>query len=230
MKARPILFSSDMVRALLDGRKTQTRRVMKVQPSCDGMQVATCVASTDKARVNKYHWVKMAGNGYSYEHKDDEYFKCPFGKTGELLWVRETFCLEGSESYEPVPLIPHYRASLEDLNEGQPLNDDRIRWKPSIFMPKWASRITLEITNVRVERLQDISREDALAEGCAHPLEGMEMASYIMQNADYVADEKTSFARLWQSINGVDSWEANPWVWVLEFKVHHKNVLEMIDE
>lgn len=169
-KERPILFSGEMVRAILDGRKTQTRRVMKHQ---NGAHLA--------------------------------FQKCPHGNPGDCLWVRESFRLsvpahEGQTGY------PIYRANFKD---------DPILgiWKPSIHMPRWASRITLEITGVRVERVRDISEEDAKAEGWPRDQE-----LFPTVNTSYKAN--LWFERLWDSINAERGfgWDVNPWVWVLEFK------------
>lgn len=179
---RPILFSTEMVRAILDGRKTQTRRVVK-----------------DK--------MLQENNG----DVDEEFLlltmdKCPYGKVGDVLWVRETFNsdygfkdIEGNVS--PPGIL--YKATTPNL----PFNGDK--WKPSIFMPKSACRIFLEITNIRVERLQDISDQDAKSEG-ASPKEGV-----LFKRIERY-DE--AFERLWISINGYESWDSNPYVWVIEFK------------
>jgi hypothetical protein len=180
-KERPILFSGPMVRAILAGRKTQTRRIVKNQ-----------------------EWYNLKGD---YGDRLRGVDRCPYGHPGERLWVRETwFCATG----EPGPALCHYQAD-GDRPEFKGL------WKPSIHMFRWASRITLEITGVRVERLQDISEADAIAEG---------IAKHSDQWIDYPAgksaagwsDPRKSFTSLWQSINGGDSWNANPWVWVVEFR------------
>jgi len=177
---KPILFSGPMVRAILDERKTQTRRVVKPQ---------TC-------------------------YKENPRPRCPYGHPGDLIWVRETWA--DVNSYEGPAIC--YRADGNHIN-GAPEH----RWKPSIFMPRWASRLTLKITDVRIEQVQDINREDAIAEGCDNPLKGSELLGI---SGDYVADERTSFAQLWNSINAKRgySWQSNPWVWVVEFKAIHNNV------
>lgn len=190
MKARPILFSGEMVRALLDGRKTQTRRVIKPIKG-EGL---------DPAGI------------YHFHPGDLELMRCPYGKVGDLLWVRETFVDWPTDDGSLI-----YRAD----DSGDDYNDYGLRffnWKPSIFMPKWASRLTLEITDIRVERLQDISGEGCIAEG---------LSSYMREH-DACCDLKNQYQALWQRINGVESWRANPWVWVIDFKVHHKNFIEMM--
>ena len=206
---KPILFNDEMVRAILDGRKTKTRRLVKPQP---------------ELRAN-----------------------CPFGQVGDRLWVKETFCLEipvlsgqlppfndgrpirwEYEGLETNPeradtwFCPHYRAtdptpelSYEDT-DGEPT----VKWKPSIHMPRWASRITLEITDIRIERVQEITKEDAKAEGiidggclncgrnepcgCLNPL----------------PDARDAFANVWEKIYAKKGlgWYANPWVWVIGFR------------
>ena len=220
---KPILLSGEMVRAILDGRKTQTRRPLKPQP--DYLH--------DAAPYQKI-WMSP--------------LKCPFGKVGDRLWVRETFCLEyqvesdqkppftdgrpirwefaGMESdpegADSIWLQTHYRATdptpelaYED-SDGEPT----VRWKPSIHMPRWASRITLEITDIRIERLQEITEEDAKAEGvlpCPHPLSKTdECLDCYLDAGEYAC----SFLNLWNGLYakqglGVD---VNPWVWVITFR------------
>ena len=188
MKYRPILFSAPMVLAILEGRKTKTRRIMKPQPSEEWQPFNYCTIQ------------KFIGDGVLAEPKDsapwgycneygDEGYPCPFGTVGDRLWVRETFfCATG----EPGPTLCHYRAD-NDCDEFKGL------WRPSIFMPRWASRITLEIVSVKVERLQDISEADELAEG---------------------ATPEMPFGTVWRKINTKPDirWEDNPWVWAIEFK------------
>lgn len=218
-----------MVRAILDERKTQTRRVVNPQP--EQPRFHPCLATDDEG-VDLY----LAGRGLAKQ------IPSKYGKPGDRLWVRETFCLENTYEYHgehdiptdgrpikkhddhPVGfpgahwIIPHYRATEPephivpyDLPESAPEYDDRTRWKPSIFMPRWASRITLEITDVRVERLQDISEADAEAEGCdreANQTYGGWPENYTI-----------GYYKLWQSINAKRGygWETNPWVWVITF-------------
>jgi hypothetical protein len=125
---------------------------------------------------------------------------CRYGQPGDRLWVRETFAVLGDEDKH----VLHYRATHPIEGSG---------WKPSIHMPRWASRITLEITSVRIERLQDISGEDSAAEGVTGPI-GSPRA-YGVVTKQFARDQ---FMRLWESINGPDSWQVNPWVWVIEFE------------
>lgn len=187
MKEKPILFSAPMVRAILEGRKTQTRRIVKNAPLL---------------RNGSLH-----GNDYL------EFVKqCPFGNVGDQLWVRE--------AWAPHADMP--RAAIYRCDAGGDYQDNvtpNFRWRPSIHMPRWASRITLEITGVRVERLQDISEEDAKAEGAeqfwGEPERYGEQLEYEWYpDKSYVVGCRD----LWQSINGVASWDENPWVWVIEFK------------
>ena len=167
MKERPILFNGEMVRAILDGRKTQTRRVVK-----------DCYL--------------MGGPPEDYLLS-----RCPFGQPGDRLWVRETW---GHNGCLCCPI--HYRATDPDPDTGNPY----FRWYPSIHMMRSASRITLEITNVRVERLNEITRGEAMEEGCPFS----NMAAGI--------DPRDWFSDLWESINGAGSWSFDPWVWVIEFR------------
>lgn len=227
MKTHPILFSADMVNAILNGRKTMTRRIMKPQPEPRPEQ------------ADKHWWpssqVQMMVDVEDFlQSKEDSTIAgcfCPYGKPGDVLWVRETFRLFNatdecgcSEAPCPCPRTgtPLYRAS-HDAGES--------KWKPSIFMPRAISRITLEITEVRVERLQDISKEDAIAEGI-QPADFPGTPSYIdyLVPGTAVCDPRKSFGSLWASINGLDSWNANPWVWCINFSPIFKNVDEVINE
>lgn len=195
MKERPILFGGEMVRAILDGRKTQTRRVVKPAP---------------------------CGLRMGLPYGKGRYITCPYGQPGDRLWVRETHAFVGS--IDPGWLL--YRASGYE-SECQRHGFDRpypavssIKWRPSIHMPRWASRITLEITGVRVERLQEISEDDAKAEGCGLYVPGhgfITQADLAEGYSNYLAP-RMGFEFVWTKINGPGSWDANPWVWVVEFK------------
>ena len=179
MKSRPILFSGPMVRAILEGRKTQTRRAVK---------------------FNASHRIQLHGKQWHVEDPD-AVMGCPYGQKMDRLWVRETFADTRLESQRK-PWT--YRADESDIDRDMyPL-----KWKPSIFMPREASRITLEITSVRVERLNEISEEDAIAEGTSFD-------AAIMCEPDRA---RRAYKLLWNSINGPGSWDKNPWVWVIEFE------------
>lgn len=199
MKERPIIFSGEMVRAILDGRKTQTRRIVKPQPpaATDG-RWSWIASSSDKSEVGKFRYSWTDKNGTSFTARGREsgvFIRCPHGEIGDRLWVRENFfCITG----EPGPVACNYQS---DYANGE----FKGMWKPSIHMPRWASRITLEIKGVRVERLQDISQADAILEGIASNF----MFTWMTINP---------FKDLWQSIHGPGSWSANPWVWVIEFE------------
>jgi len=214
MKERPILFSAPMVRALLEGRKTQTRRVMKPRPPGDLMHVV---------RLTSRAFFRFYGDDHSAFAYD-----CPYGQPGDRLWVRETFYCDDFR-YPDGPKDElrerlEYRADHRCANweAGCPCRDDQGRggWRPSIHMPRWASRITLEVTDVRVERLQDISEEDAKAEG-AEFHDGREVGHsgwrHDCHHGFVYATAREGFAALWDSINGPDSWKANPWVWAITF-------------
>lgn len=201
MTERGMIFNGEMVRAILDGSKTQTRRVMKPQPAND-------IERGTFPNAEAYGWVS------SQKHKFGSataHF-CPFGKPGDRIWVRETWTHESIDA-ENGSYSPDYRATAN----GQPLDG---RWTPSIHMPRWASRITLEITNVGVQRLQSISQNDAVREGLVRlPASGRYC---INQGDQYFGgashDAREVFSWLWSSIYGVESWQANPWVWVIEFR------------
>ncbi|WP_313083241.1 morphogenetic protein [Atlantibacter sp.] len=220
MKERGMIFNGEMVRAILDGRKTQTRRIIS------------------ERHLNLIDLGSQIGECYPLEcgidHDNSQsYYRehCPFGKPGDRIWVRETF--QGPLVSED--LLEEYRAYPEKFEKPQYCEyaadgrakpeycdlDDNLRhgWLPSIHMPRWASRILLEITDVRVERLNSISEDDARAEGVppAGYLVPHYPNTYLTPAGDF-ATAKIAFQRLWQSIYGEESWQADPWVWVVEFK------------
>ncbi|HHS8841323.1 TPA: morphogenetic protein [Klebsiella pneumoniae] len=196
MKERGMIFNGEMVRAILDGRKTQTRRQVN--------------AST----LDMLDLQKM------YPHKKYN-IGCPFGAVGDRIWVRETFCpvddtQYGGEKWVDYRATPKFEASHPAGWDSAPNDAEALKWRPSIHMPRWASRILLEITDVRVERLNAISQEDAQAEG-------MELAGWRPTYSDpdsggEVMTPYDNFAELWSSIYGDESWKANPWVWVISFE------------
>lgn len=246
-KERPILFSAPMVRAILEGRKTQTRRICKAQPPADAL------------------WGSNGAEWMWLEDRDDvadRAIRCPYGVVGDRLWVRETHQALWAEDTAPDldfaesagnGWVVRYPATdgLIDIHDETKCGETTGPWcRPSIHMPRWASRIALEVTGVRVERLNDISEADALAEGIEPSLSPpgfsvmVEDGGCFWQHADNprgvpaVGDEamgqrvvhvqptpakalttaKERFTGLWLSINGAGSWAANPWVWVIEFK------------
>jgi hypothetical protein len=217
VKERPILFTPGNIRAILEDRKTQTRRVIKPQPIGAGEE-----------------WQKCAVRNL---------VSCPYGIPGDRLWVRETFALENNEEYDgelefaapkdgrPIrhhvaineydssyDVFPRYRATEPNIDltcEHEKCNEDcgpcQHPWKPAIHMPRWASRITLEITEVRVQRVQEISLEDALAEGIDPVVE--------LLGGFKASDPVGAYKALWDSINGkTHPWSANPWVWAITFR------------
>jgi hypothetical protein len=205
VKERPILFSAPMVRAILDGRKTVTRRPVKVQPR-------------SRADIGSY------GKGQPFIRNPDVTKRnpeCPFGNPGDRLWVRETWYCDHNEVMRGPYLKPDDLDVIEARDDGTlvyaadgltPYETDQPVWKPSIHMPRWACRILLEITDVRVERLQDISRADIRAEGLECP---PELASDDV-SPNYRDWYPAAWKELWNSTGG--DWDANPWVWVVEFK------------
>ena len=189
---KPIIFSTEMVKAILEGRKTITRRVVKPQYT-----------------VNKEIWTSIKTKGYIYQgditNCEELIRVCPYGNVGDRLWVRETFNYSGSAQADMRLL---YKADEKISLPNNSFYYSGRKWKPSIFMPRWASRITLEITAIRVERLQEISNGDCLQEG-------IECADMPMIN-----NAIGKFMILWGSLNKKRgySWESNPFVWVIEFK------------
>jgi len=210
VKSRPILFSAPMVRALLAGTKTQTRRVVKVQPHASH--------NPQHAEPRSAGWVWMAHDDrptYSFATGD---FRCPYGVPGDQLWVREQFA--GSIAYERhgYPLR-EWGNKIWYCADGEPRSGQWTRPRPSIHMPRSLSRITLELTDVRVERLQDISEADALAEGVTPKWEpGCSGRLMEAIGGFSFRPAASAYADLWEQINGAGSWDANPWVWALSFK------------
>ena len=200
MKERPILFSSSMVRALLAGTKTQTRRVVKRQPPAGATFVRYDPDSISWDAVTPAR--PMGGNLGSQPQQMHFTEHCPYGAPGDRLWVRETWnTFEGWAGYFYAADDHSFGIGADDDPDHIP--EHAVRWRPSIHMPRWASRITLEITAVRVERLQDIDHDDARAEGCI---------------GDDVDSPAGHYETLWEQINGAGSWAANPWVWVVSFR------------
>lgn len=214
-KERPILFNGAMVRAILAGKKTQTRRAMKLQPSLDtrfrsGFRVDGCGGVADR-QVSTDAPATLLGA------------VCPFGQPGDRLWVREAHAIFSTHGqrrtdgnrwgpWDGLPTIvsadgkqiAYYREGFDRCDPG--------RWRPSIHMPRWARRLVLEITDVRVERLQAISEADALAEGA---MEWAGQQTTPIRDLK-TGDERIAFAALWDSTGG--SWDSNPWVWAIDFK------------
>lgn len=235
MKERPILFSGEMVRAILDGRKTQTRRMINPQ-----------------IEINDDKVYQRRASGTLDEYFFGEFLKRnPYGNIGDRLWVRETFVLERWEDepdklptdrpvhhYQPADLtneydneywnIPHYRATdpapdlyygdIDERDDGEP----KCKWRPSIFMPRWASRILLEIVDVRFERLQEITRDNAKAEGVSNIWSWTPDRKHDYHRRGLLNPYVANYSVLWDEIHEKsligNGWNANPWVWVIEFK------------
>jgi hypothetical protein len=195
-REKPILFSGEMIRAILSGTKRQTRRIVKPQPTEDGNW---WVYSPNKNRqlswgceVNSVFFANLS----------------PYGTPGDLLWVKETwYTHEALDIFKPTELTKSQHEIFYFVDYPGICHAGRLR--PSIFMRRWMSRITLELTAVRIERLQDISEADAKAEGVAESLFGAPYKGIGYQGV---------YRHLWNHINGVGAWDKNPWVWVLEFK------------
>lgn len=188
MKERPILMTPENAQKCHEGGKTQTRRIIKPQP--------------DGKIFHKYDGC------WNSAHFEGEWI-CPYGVVGDRLWIREAFAWPGEE-------VLIYRGNPGDMDVVRHWmareNGPKVKWTPAIHMPRWACRTVLELTEVRVERLQDCSTEDAISEG-AETFEGeCELRDKRLTKA------QLQFAALWESINGPGSWGLNPWVWVLTFK------------
>lgn len=218
-KDRPILFSGLMVRAILEGRKTQTRRVLKHgAPSLFADPMFHYGDGTD----GRCWYIAEA----EYPEEGSIAIDCPYGQPGDRLWVRETHAIVPKTAYgfdrEKHPLCwqivrPNDNHDAAIFKEGWTRCAPG-RWRPSIHMPRWASRISLEITGVRVERLLEINYQDALAEGISR-LEVNGTTRFTRPDYDHqYASPINAFGGLWESINGAGSWKANPWVWVVDFR------------
>lgn len=235
MKEHPILFSAPMVLAILEGRKTQTRRAVKPQPDISVLK--------ESARDLDFEFRRMpvlgpshtpAEWGFCIKYDKPECvpiygYKCPYGQPGDRLWVRENWLVSvvwNKTKPKDIPKDVHveYQATDESGLVG--------RTRPSIHMPRWASRITLEITDIKVERLQDISEEDVLAEGLKSLTKDYLHFKFGIPDRDgfpgndnhgwqwkeWSSDPRLAYQKLWESINGHGSWADNPFVWVVEFK------------
>ena len=224
MKERPILFSGAMVRAILAGTKSQTRRVVKPQP-------------TKAAGTHRGYPLPLMANDWAWPHPRTSgattisnrpngplgwEIHCPYGQPGDRLWVRETFTTKDRDG--EFTYAPFYLADVTDpyglclTTEDGPRYVEQLRWTPSIHMPRKASRLTLEITGVRVERLQSISEADAIAEGLDFVPDGAAAHGIKGLATSWSNDPRKSYRALWESINGPGSWDANPFVWVVEFR------------
>jgi len=210
MKEKGIIMSGDHPKLILDGTKTQTRRVLTPQPDL-GLDPFDGYSHIE---VGKYYPTMVDRDGMEYP--GDEIFraytddgewgwKCPYGQVGDRLWVRETFCIADN--------LPVFKANFYELYKHGGSVSDIYKWRPSIFMPRWASRITLEITELRVERVQEITEEDAEAEGVSWSPVGSG------ENYETISAVE-NFAGLWDSLNSKRGygWEVNPWVWVIGFR------------
>lgn len=247
-KELPILFSAPMVRAILDGSKTQTRRIVKPSPkffSKQAQRLGIQYAKSAHPDGSGNGWIFWSGNTSAEDtvklYPGDQGITCPYGRPKDLLWVRETwqhiYAHEEAESWEmshivelviddwmrgPAPKVrPSKGQTRYNADEGdheQHYEDKQCGnawpWRPSIHMPRWASRITLEVESVRVERLQAISEADSQAEGC-----GLAPALKDCKGVEACGQTfRAGYAALWESINGPGSWDANPFVWCITFK------------
>lgn len=209
MRERPILFTGPMVRAILAGNKLQTRRMKALE-----------YFSRPENDPDGW-WCARISDGYAYmvykQSPHERAVRCPYGQPGDRLWVRETWAFGihamAARRDDEGPFV--YAA--DGTTQGR-LGD---RWRPSIHMPRSACRLVLEITGVRVERLNEISASDCWAEGieeCDGSLDEMEICRLAKLMGRTFEDPHPSYAALWEQINGAGSWQANPWVWVVEFE------------
>lgn len=200
IKTTSMIFNTEMVRALLAGNKTQTRRIIKHQPFLSSSAIPAWV----------FPHAKDKNSGmFLHTRKDEILAMCPFGKAGDLIAVRETFAMIDMGGLDGANWCEIYKADQE--------RPEPSKWKPSIHMPTEISRLTLKINSVRVERIQNISKEDSAAEGFDYS------KSETAAVQGFAVGARTNFRHAWESIYG-DSWNKNEWVWVIDFEVIHKNV------
>lgn len=214
-KSRGIPFSAPMVRALLAGNKTQTRRAVKLQP--------------DAVHGGEPYWFIGGYRAWTYRSTSDvlrkggDVLPCPYGQAGDRLWVREAWRADVAHDALPPREIPPGSPVFMEASalnwRGGPHDGTPGKLRPGMFMPRWASRITLQITDVRVERLQDISQAEALAEGVTPQWEPG-MSGRLMEALGGFSHRPaaSAYATLWEEINGAGSWESNAWVWAVGFK------------
>ena len=212
MKEHPILFSGSMVRAILEGRKTQTRRVVKFAK----LHPDFGEPNPDEAWIDPSYSVPCLKVPYGTDDDRTEHRHYPKWEVGDHLWVKET------HQAHPIYGSPVYRADYD--SDNNPVRNEGWPWRPSIFMPKRCSRITLEIEDIRVERLKDISDKDAIAEGIEFRDDigtdrNFKFYGKVLEKlAQWTTCPKWSYQSLWESINGEDSWDANPFVWPISFR------------
>lgn len=222
MADRPIIFSAPMVRALLDGRKAQTRRILKPQPpdwAAFCQQPSMLNVKGEWVASGLWRWSESEQTPlrplreWPVDESGEHFWYRPKMVTGDRLWVREAHAILRSSNGEETEVV--YRAH----------EDGPFAWKPSIHMPRWASRLTLIVTGVKVERLQDISDEDARAEGMVRRQDGWFAVVDEKRGLTGAApDARAAFGLLWNMINGPEAWDANPWVVALSFTVHRRNI------
>lgn len=225
--ARPILFSAPMIRALRDGRKTQTRRLVKDVPSWDhyGRDIMdwglSGIHQAEDDLVGTDRWALDVQT--DVDDHSRRFIRCPYGATGDLLYVRETWKPHSTFAGMKPRDIPRSKVFYRADEAYAPSNTP---WVPGIHQPRWASRLTLEITDVRVERLQDISEADADAEcfGGGFPDVVLPEVFGPREGGWGHLSIPECYGRLWEQINGPGSWAANPWVWAVSFEVLHQNV------
>lgn len=220
MADRPILFSAPMVRALLAGTKTQTRRVVKGLEDAD----TWCPVGPEVYHptvVDRHGDDAPGASTYGAGNADGtDWVRCPYGQPGDRLWVRETWqAISGTERARRIIENPRPNFGWVEYASGPHKEGNELppKWRPSIHMPRWASRITLEVTCVRVERLQDISEADSIAEGIERSGD-CNWRDYLDHPYNDFTSARRSYRSLWDQINGTGSWAANPWVWVVSFR------------
>ncbi|HEX5935893.1 MAG TPA: hypothetical protein VFY63_17165 [Pseudorhizobium sp.] len=232
MVDRPILFSGPMIRALLDGRKTQTRRTLPIAADLQKKITRFVNVGTETATGRSVYEMRDSGGGHiripAGKHFEDAHFM-PRIAVNDRLWVKETHAIVPRTAYRmsegvQQTLRPNDAHDAAVYREGWERSQPG-RWRPSIHMPRWASRLTLTVTDVRIERLQDCSDDDAEAEGITRYSDGWHWEANKEGFARYFgATPQQAYLGLWSIINGRDSLDANPWVVAYTFTVHRGNI------
>ena len=220
MKVKPMIFNTEMVLALLNGRKAQTRRPINISDDWELKDQHICRMITPKPG----RWGVMKHRALYDSEYEHQVIPAP-AMPGDLIYVRETFSIVPRTAYSQSTgvqqlLRPDHNHDAAIYRAGFDRSSGSLRWKPSIHMPRWASRLTLKVTGVRVERVQDISKADAEAEGFKLP---------PVDGQGFSVGAKTNFRHAWEQIYG-ESWERNDWVWVIDFEVIRQNVDEYLKE
>lgn len=226
MRTKPMIFNADMVKALVGGKKTVTRRPVTPAPEPSGLGYDWWPSNKFGSMIQVSDFESIDSDYKREGTKDIASDACPIANIGDLIWVRETFCHGPCGSAPELTLYRsgHPQPELKRKYESV-MGDEEIKWTPSIHMPRWASRLTLKVTDIRIERVQEITEEQAVMEGMPTDEECQLMA--VDSGLGWYQKPTTWFKELWDRI--YNNWSDNPYVWVIEFEVIHQNVDKYIE-